>query len=379
MPDKIRNKNKKSKALPKKSPSKKVTVRRSPKPGTKKTSARKRAAKSRMVMKSELNPIISPNRENGWEAWQTFNPGAIFLDDKVHFIYRAIGHDGISRFGYASSPDGFLLDRRLSYPVYEHNLISREFTPFSFASGWSFGGAEDPRLTRVDDEDVIYMTYTACDGGLRVGLTSIKISDLLNDKWRWKTPRLISPPGETHKNWVIFPEKINGKYAILHSISPDILITYFDSLDFDGRTFIKSRAPNGETRRNVWDSHVRGAGPPPVKTKYGWLLFYHATDESDPGKYKVGVMLLDEKDPTKVLYRLSQPLLEPDEAYENNGFKSGIVYASGAVVKDGTLLIYYGGSDTYACVAYANLDDFLEAVKNDAKPKLQKRTLIKRD
>ena len=68
--------------------------------------------------------------------------------------------------------------------------------------------------------------YTAFDGwgSVRIALTSIGLTDFLKKDWQWKKPTLISPPGEIHKNWVLFPEKINGKFAILHSISPDILI-----------------------------------------------------------------------------------------------------------------------------------------------------------
>src|SRR3990167_4378980 len=65
-----------------------------------------------LLEKFKENPIILPIKENDWESWQTFNPGAILLDEKVHFIYRAIGSDGVSRFGYASSRDGFKIDER---------------------------------------------------------------------------------------------------------------------------------------------------------------------------------------------------------------------------------------------------------------------------
>ena len=144
-------------------------------------------------IKAKENPILSPNPENGWEAWQTFNPGVIILDNKIHFIYRAIGEDYISRFGYASSQDGFTIDERLPYPVFEHILTGYIFNYFSYASGGSFGGCEDPRITQVKGEDKLYMTYTACDQGLRLGLTSIKVDDFIQKKWNWKRPVLISP------------------------------------------------------------------------------------------------------------------------------------------------------------------------------------------
>jgi predicted GH43/DUF377 family glycosyl hydrolase len=332
-------------------------------------------------IKSEENPIISPRADNGWEAWQTFNPGVILLNDKIHFLYRAIGSDGISRLGYAVSSDGFVIEERLPYPVYEHRLTKPVFNYYSFASGGSFGGAEDPRPVRVNEEERIYMTYTACDGRLGMAFTSIKVDDFLNKKWEWRPAVFISPPGEVHKNWVIFPEKIKGKYAILTSLNPEVSIAYLDDLDFsneDGRErYLKSTyAPT--CRENGWDACVRGAGPPPIKTKYGWLLFYHAIDKRDPGKYKVGAMLLDLNDPTKILVRSPEPVLEPSEVYEYNGFKGGVVYASGAVLKDGKLFVYYGAADSYIGVAYADFNRFLEELTKGAKPKLGKRVLKKK-
>ncbi|MDO8469901.1 MAG: glycosidase [bacterium] len=329
-----------------------------------------------VLVRPEQNPIISPRSENGWEAWQTFNPGVILLDGKIHFLYRAIGKDGVSRLGYAVSHDGFTIDERLAYPVYEHKTGGRTFGIYSFFSGGSWGGSEDPRLVRVDGEDVLYMAYTACDNGLRVGLTSIKVDDFINKKWKWTPPVLISPPGEVHKNWLIFPEKINGKYAILHSIKPNIQIEYVDGLEFADNDYINS-FHGGEPRKGCWDKWLRGAGAPPLKTRDGWLLFYHAMD-NDWSKYKVGAMLLDLTDPTKILRRSKEPVLEPKESYENSGYKPGVVYVSGAVVKDGNLMVYYGGADNYVCVAYANLDEFLEALKKEVKPKLKLKTLQER-
>ena len=213
------------------------------------------------------------------------------------------------------------------------------------------------------------MTYTACGNGLRIALTSIGVNDFLNKRWeKWTTPFFLSPPDKVNKNWVIFPEKIKGRYAILHSINPEVSIAYLDNLDFSRQPYIESRYSN-EPRKNCWDKWVRGVGPVPIKTKYGWLIFYHAMD-NDWSKYKVGAMLLDLDDPTKVLCRSKEPVLEPSEHYENNGFKSGVVYASGAVVKNGELLVYYGGADSCVCVASASMDKFLDALRKNIKPTL---------
>jgi len=336
-----------------------------------------------ILAKPLKGPIISPKTENNWEAWQTFNPGVILLKDKVHFLYRAIGEDGISRLGYAVSGDGFKIDERLAQPAYEHPLTNNHsfnsFNLFSLASGGSFGGCEDPRPVRVNKEDTLYMTYTAADQGLKVGLTSIKVNDFLNKKWQWKKAVFISPPDQVHKNWVIFPEKIKGRYAILHTLNPQISIDFFDSLEFDGQTYINSHYdPEPKAGHWNWEGRIRGVGPPPIKTKQGWLIFYHGEDRGDPGKYKLGAMLLDLEKPTKVLCCSKQPILEPSELYENDGFKTDVIYASGAVVKDSNLLVYYGGADSWVCVAYADFEEFLAALRKETKPKFKLKTLKKK-
>lgn len=364
----------------KQKPAKKSLKKKSPRAKTKKKTveARRVGNLSFRLTKPPEGLIIEPKAENEWEAWQTFNPGAILLNNKINFLYRAIGSDGISRFGYATSSDGFKIDERLIYPVYEHQPHYRQFNIYSYFSGGSFGGAEDPRIVRVENEEDLYVTYTACVNELRVALTSIKVDDFLSKNWRWKPPVLISPPGEIHKNWVIFPEKINGKYALLHSLNPEILVDYFDDLNqLDGSTFIKS-CYKSEIKKDCWDGWVRGIGPPPLKTKYGWLVFYHAMSPDDFSKYKVGAMLLDLSDPTKVIARSPEPVIEPDQDYEKNGFKSGVVYASGAVVKDGTLFVYYGASDSCVAVAYADFEKFVELLANSSTLKFQKRIFRKK-
>lgn len=338
----------------------------------KKTSVKKTSRQKKESVKKIINnPIISPRKENFWESWQTFNPAAVLIKDKVHFVYRAIGNDGVSRFGYANSKSGFELDERDSFPAYQDSGFRREYAYHS-ASGGSWSGCEDPRMTQIDDK--IYITYTSCNGGLRVGLLSIKVSDFLKREWNWSQPKLISPAGEVHKNWVIFPEKINGKYAILHSISPEISIAYRKSLDFKDGECIRSHYHPGEPSKE-WDSYLRGPGPTPIKTKHGWLLFYHAMNHDDMGKYKIGAMLLDLKDPTKILHRSQKPILEPTESYEMNGYKPGVIYALGSVIKGDKIILYYGGADSYVCAAYANLEEFLKELIGKNKKLLKKKLL----
>jgi predicted GH43/DUF377 family glycosyl hydrolase len=327
----------------------------------------------------ESNPIIEPRERNYWEMKATFNPGAICADHRVHLLYRAIGGDDVSVLGYASSDDGISFDERLDEPAYvplsTKTTIPKEeqkpLSPAYFSGGGWNGGCEDPRLTLIGDR--VYLTYTAFDGwgSIRIALSSIALQDFLNKKWKWKRPAMISPAGEIHKNWVLFPEKIHGKFAILHSISPKILIDYFDSLDdFDeGEVVIKSKYDR-VSNTGAWDSWIRGVGPPPLKTKDGWLLLYHAMDLRDPNRYKLGAMILDADDPTKILYRSRSPILEPDFGYENQGFKAGVVYSCGAVINDGELYVYYGAADSVTCVAMAKLETFLNELKIYGAPKL---------
>lgn len=328
--------------------------------------------------RSPRNPILSP-RIFEWESQAVFNPAAFTDNGRVHLLYRAMGSDGISRIGYASSADGINFDERLEYPVYtpSHGFglpetterpADARYNPELFPSGGGWAGCEDPRAITVDGR--VYMSFVAFNGWdfMRQALTSLDLEDFRAKRWSWQNPVLISKPGETHKNWVIFPEKINGKYAILHGLSPKIHIEYIDSLEnFDGQTFIDSLPPAGghgyhDPRRGQhWDKRVRGAGAPPLKTDLGWLLLYHATDQRDPGKYKLGAMLLDLDDPTKVLMRANAPILQPDEWYENDG-KPGVVYTCGAVIVGENLVVYYGGGDKHIAVARANVKRFLDAL-----------------
>ena len=328
-----------------------------------------------ILKKFKQNPILRLITEHFWESKFVFNPAALCEAGKVHLVYRAIGENDVSVLGYVSSKDGVHINERLKVPIYVPKLPfeSNPQTPlvsFTYTSGGGCGGCEDPRLTKIKDR--IYMTYVAFNGrGFpRVALTSIKVDDFLSKNWNWERPVLISPPGEIHKNWVIFPEKINGKYAILHSISPAISIAYVDNLKFDGSTYINSYY-SGVLRRNCWDSWVRGVGPPPIKTKDGWLILYHAMDKQDPNRYKVGAMILDYENPTEVLYRSSQPILEPDERYENEGFKPGVVYSCGAATMSNRLFVYYGAADTVACAASANLNEFLDQLKYSGSARLE--------
>lgn len=327
------------------------------------------------------NPLLTPVSAHYWESKAVFNPAAVVEDGKVHLLYRAVGDSDMSVLGYASSINGVDFEERLDQPAYipradfegGFHVKSKPSSGYSSpyqSGGGGYGGCEDPRLTRIDDR--FYLTYVAYDGGSppRVALSSISVEDFLNKVWKWKEPVLISPPGVVDKNAVVFPEKVNGKYVVLHRIFPNILVDFVDDLDaFDGSTFLKGEYAIRPTRTG-WDNRKVGAGAPPIKTKDGWLLIYHSVGEADPGKYKMGAMLLDLQDPTKVLYRTVSPILAPDENAENEGWKSGVAYPCGAVILNDLLYVYYGGADTVVCAATANIDEFLKELKSTGKVSL---------
>jgi len=322
--------------------------------------------KSPTLKKADQNPILSPDPGSDWESVGVFNPAALYDPDerKLHIMYRAVGNSWRSVMGYANSTDGVTIDTKGDYPCYVPRAPFEgqhlPYNPFSpYTSGPGAGGCEDPRLTRIKDK--VYLTYVAYDGwsSPRAALSHISYDDFKNNNWNWSYPVIISKPGVIDKNAVIFPEKVNGKYVIMHRIFPDILIDYVDTLDFDGETFLegKYKIP---PRLNSWDSRKVGAGPPPIKTKHGWLLIYHAVDEKRGHQYQMGAMLLNLSDPTKVISRTSQPIASPTHWYENEGFKSGVVYPCGAAVIDENLHVYYGGADTYVCVATTPYRKFLD-------------------
>lgn len=323
-----------------------------------------------VLRRHPMNPVISPLADEPWQTAGTFNPAAVLHGSKVHLFYRALGEDGISRIGYALSHDGLEFER-WSRPVYDHGAgfvpettRLQTYSRAVHASGGGWGGTEDPRAVIIDDQ--LFLTFGVFESwqSLRMAVTSIPLAELHAKRWVWSSPLIISPPNETHKNWVLFPEKIRGKFAILHALTPTVQIEYVEQLSDLSNNPIRSNNQR-DGRPDAWDGFVRGAAAPPLKTDYGWLLLYHGMDPAEPSiGYKVGAMLLDLDDPTKILHRSHRPLLVPDEWYEND-WKPGVVYASGAVVQGDTLLIYYGGGDRHVCVASAYLPDFIAELRGN--------------
>lgn len=300
-------------------------------------------------------PMLQPVDHHSWELKAVFNPAAIDIGGKVHLLYRALSDDNTSTIGYAVSADGANITERLDEPIYTPR---EEFESKKIEGGNS--GCEDPRLTKIGK--TVYMCYTAFDGvgPPRVAVTSISEKDFLSRKWHWSKPELITPSGVDDKDTCILSEKFGGKYLVLHRIGTDICGDFLNSLDFKKEKVNKCIRIFGP-RLGMWDSLKVGISAPPIKTKKGWLLLYHAISENHH-TYRVGAVLLDLKDPTIVLSRSADPIFSPETKFEKEGIVPNVVFPCGMVVRDGLVYIYYGGADKVVGVATMELGILVNAL-----------------
>lgn len=307
----------------------------------------------------EGNPIIVPDPNHPWESKATFNPAAIDLGGKVHILYRALSNDNTSSIGYAASVDGAKIIERSSEPVY---VPREDFEAKKIEKANS--GCEDPRVTKIGKN--LYMCYTAFDGigPPRVAVTSIGENDFLSHRWKWRKPELITPKSIDDKDTCIFPEKVGGKYLILHRIGIDICGDFLKSLDFKTEKVSKCIRIFGP-RPGMWDSSKVGVTAPPIRTEEGWILLYHAISKNHY-TYRVGAVLLDLKDPTMVLSRSADPIFSPEAPFEKEGIVKNVVFPCGMIVRDGLLYIYYGGADKVVGVATMELDILAKALAKAA-------------
>ena len=285
------------------------------------------------------HPILSPDPQHPWEASAVFNCGAIYDDGQVHLIYRATdtspnGKDGvyINAFGYAASRDGMHFDR-LERPILLNDVPQEA------------RGPEDPRIVKLGD--TFYMLYTGYggrfDGDWRICLAA---SQNLRD---WTRHGVLLD--EPNKDASLFPEKINGRYVMLHRRPPNIWITTSTDLQtWENHQILMKPRP-----ASSWESEKIGIAGPPIKTPDGWLLIYHGVC---PGpRYSLGAALLDLQDPTQVIARQTDPILEPELPWEVHGYVPNVVFSCGQAQIGDDLYVYYGGADTVIGVAALSLRD----------------------
>ncbi|MCF0184816.1 MAG: glycoside hydrolase family 130 protein [Bacteroidaceae bacterium] len=172
-----------------------------------------------------------------------------------------------------------------------------------------------------------------------------------------------------NRNGVLFPEKIGGRYALLsrpsdsgHTPFGDIYISYSPDMKYWG----EHRHVMGPTRfeDSAWQCTKIGAGPVPIKTAEGWLLFYHGVITSCNGfRYSFGAALLDLEDPSKVIYRSMEYLLGPATDYEMVGDVPNVAFPCAALVDGDRICIYYGAADTCTAMCFGYISEILEFLK----------------
>ncbi len=286
------------------------------------------------LVRHPQSPLLYPNPLHRWEALNVFNASVLHHNGLFHMHYRAQGVDFISSIGYAVSADG-LVWNRLENPVFApHN--GRE----------DYRGLEDPRVTEIDGR--FYMCYTCY--GEHGNYPMIAVSDNLIT---WAD---VAPLETTeNKDHVLFPEKIGGRYAILHRRRPHIWIAYSDDLiHWTDHTIIMSPRAVGESTDD-WDSKSIGANGVPIKTEAGWLLFYHGY--STAHIYRSSVALLDLHDPAKVLHRPKTHIIEPTETWEIRGDVPNVIFSCSNNVVGDELRFYYAGADRVVGLATAPFAD----------------------
>lgn len=213
-------------------------------------------------------------------------------------------------------------------------------------------GIEDCRVTTMDDG--FHLTYT------KVSPNAVGVGYMTTQDWKsFQRKGMIFPPH--NKDCAIFQEKINGLYYALHRpSSPELGGNYIWLAQSPDRIHWGNHKLLAATRPGKWDSARVGAGAAPIRTSKGWLEIYHgATSEH---RYCLGALLLDLNDPSKVIARSNEPIMEPIMEYEKTGFFGNVVFTNGHIVDGDTITIYYGASDEVICGAQFSIDNILSAL-----------------
>ncbi len=296
--------------------------------------------------------LLKPRKNIPWEEKAIFNPAAIDIGGVVSILYRAMGNDNTSVIGLAESINATDISFIGDKPIYTPR---ESFEGKGVPNGNS--GCEDPRVTQIGN--TIYLYYTAYNGITppSVAMSSISVSDFKKKKWNWSKPVVVTADGVDDKDGCLHPEKVDGKYFLFHRVNNYICGDFGSSPAFPERNSFKN-IPIIKARPGMWDSVKVGISVPPIKTDKGWLLLYHGV--SGRSRYRVGAVLLDLKDPTKVLFRTTDPIFEPREAYEIDGQVNYVVFPCGAVVRNGYIYMYYGGADTVVDVASVKIKDIMD-------------------
>ena len=295
-------------------------------------------------------PILTA-RDFPWPVNAVFNAAAALVGGETWLLLRIEDRCGRSHLVRARSRDGERDWRLDAAPLFSPHPSRPE-------EAW---GIEDPRLTRLEEEGLWALTYTAySDRGPLVELATSR------DLVAFERLGPVLPPD--NKDAALFPRRFGGRWAMLHRPSPPgfppgIWIAYSPDLVHWGghRRIMRARGPGW------WDAHRIGAGPPPLPTPEGWLLLYHGVRRITRQEvYRLGLALLDSEDPGRVLRRADAWVLAPERTYERSGDVNNVVFPCGWVLDGGELRLYYGCADTSLALATASLDEVLDWLRRHA-------------
>lgn len=288
---------------------------------------------SLLLQRHPSSPLLYPNPLHEWESKNVFNCAVTRYNGLFHMLYRAQGNDYVSRIGYAVSVDG-LAWNRLENPV----MVPHQGRD-------DYRGVEDPRVTPLDGR--FYMTYTAY--GANNYFPMIAHSDNLIT---WGD---IGPLERAeNKDHILFPEKIGGRYCILHRRSKHIWTGFSDDLiHWTDHQVLMAPRPD-----NDWDAVSIGSNGLPVKTAHGWLLFYHGY--GDPVVYRHSVAMLDLDDPRKVIHRPKGITMQPEETWEIKGDVPNALFSCANILVGDQIYVYYAGADRLVGLATATLSDVID-------------------
>jgi beta-1,4-mannooligosaccharide/beta-1,4-mannosyl-N-acetylglucosamine phosphorylase len=300
-------------------------------------------------------PAVSPRLV---DVSSVFNPGAVRFAGRVMLVLRVQTRGRETVLMPAESSDGETF-----------KVLPRELAVEGIESvGERVHHVYDPRLTEIDG--AVYMVFAAdTDGACGIGVASSR--DL-------KRFELVSyDDTRDARNGVLFPEKVGGRYLRLERPNRATLasgVTSGDQIvlaESDDLASWREVGPVMAGRPHFWDELI-GSGPPPVKTRKGWLHVYHGVAmHLNMHLYQAGVCLLDLADPTRVVARGSMNILEPREPYELTGQVPNVVFPTGMIADEldaegfappeSRVRIYYGAADTVVCLATTTVGGLLEA------------------
>jgi predicted GH43/DUF377 family glycosyl hydrolase len=272
------------------------------------------------------------------------------LDQEIQYLRRHVQHRN-SEFDRTASR--LLNLAKSNYEViYSPGQPLTERVIFPTSPNES-NGIEDARFVRFKDDDgvVTYIaTYTAYDGRVTIPQL-LETSDFL----RFRVCTLNGPEVQ-NKGMALFPRRIRGQYAMLsRQDAENLYLMYSDDLHF-WHTKVPLLKPTYS-----WEFLQIGNCGSPIETEAGWLVISHGVGPMR--KYSIGAFLLDLEDPSRVIGRLTRPLLSPDET-EREGYVPNVVYSCGSLVHAGLLILPYAMSDSASSFATIPLTDLLGEMKS---------------